>query len=589
VALVQGDEKRIGPLLLQALALQTAGRAEDLADFMLARAYAAEQRGDLALMLECNQAVLSLPVGNNLDLAASRCIALMNLYTSTLHAGDLETAQRHVLAAAEVASAFGFSPYRIFTCFLQAHLALTRGELEAANQHLRELPDYWPDVLDWHDLGCAHTILAHWHQAREDWKAADEAIRQSRMIFEQAEFQEGCKLPLERQLWQAVHRKQYARAASLFAQSGEQQRNIYDLALALPHARALHLAGQPQAAVAVLDTVLPALGGIGAQLHLTRGHLFEAAARLALGDRSAAERAHHQAHEAIERHGYQFLLEQDRELLRELGVLTAEKIVPAAEAAPAAGAGALEISVLGGFEVRLQGVLLDHWPRRKAKLVLAALLLYQRGLSVPEIAEIVGHADGRPEALTVYKVALSALRYTFEPELAKAAPSRYVLHEGERYRLAFERVASCDLVAFERAAAEGDRLRAEAPHEASAHYEQALALYRGPLFDDAFLSKYFDAEREKLRKRALACALRLAEFRAQLGDNTGAEQALTRAVAIAPCEEEAYVALMRLHKAQGRPERIRQVYWDYRKALKAALGLTPGEAFEASYAAIAAG
>ena len=66
----------------------------------------------------------------------------------------------------------------------------------------------------------------------------------------------------------------------------------------------------------------------------------------------------------------------------------------------------------------------------------------------------------------------------------------------------------------------------------------------------------------------------------------GLPETVARATELAPCEEEAYLRLMRHHQALGRPERVRQAYWDCRKAFKAWLGGVPSEDFERTYAAL---
>jgi hypothetical protein len=80
-----------------------------------------------------------------------------------------------------------------------------------------------------------------------------------------------------------------------------------------------------------------------------------------------------------------------------------------------------------------------------------------------------------------------------------------------------------------------------------------------------------------------------------LGDHYGrlmqqakAEGAFTRAIALAPTDAASYLAYMRHYRAAGRPDRIRQLYWDYRKALKAQRNQAPAAAFEEAYKAIAA-
>ena len=90
----------------------------------------------------------------------------------------------------------------------------------------------------------------------------------------------------------------------------------------------------------------------------------------------------------------------------------------------------------------------------------------------------------------------------------------------------------CDAWAFE-AAVEGDRP------------EEALELYRGDLLDgfhthDAApeLGYWLDEERERLRRMAVGCAWRLAESTEEAGDAAGVRRWATRAVRLAPLDEE---------------------------------------------------
>jgi DNA-binding SARP family transcriptional activator len=146
-----------------------------------------------------------------------------------------------------------------------------------------------------------------------------------------------------------------------------------------------------------------------------------------------------------------------------------------------------------------------------------------------------------------------------------------------------EQLAWVDVRAFEAAIRRGVRAQADRPDLAAAAYEEALGCYAGELLPetDGFL-----AEREAFRARALGAAMWLAERHGAAGEPARAEALLGRAVAIAPCEEEPYLALMRHHRRQGRPERVRQAYWDHRRARHAALGLPPSEEFEQAHAEI---
>jgi DNA-binding SARP family transcriptional activator len=64
-----------------------------------------------------------------------------------------------------------------------------------------------------------------------------------------------------------------------------------------------------------------------------------------------------------------------------------------------------------------------------------------------------------------------------------------------------------------------------------------------------------------------------------------AEAALKRACALAPWDEEIYLALFRLYRATGDLDRLRRAYWDCRRALKSHLGQMPSAELEQAYRA----
>ncbi|MDB5098439.1 MAG: hypothetical protein JWM80_2860, partial [Cyanobacteria bacterium RYN_339] len=319
------------------------------------------------------------------------------------------------------------------------------------------------------------------------------------------------------------------------------------------------LSGDPAAAVAVLADALPALAAAGAALHLAHGQLIEAAARLATGDRGGAAVAFARADAAIAAQGLDGLRRRDRALWAELRPLMGSD-VPAATPAVA-----LDVRLFGALEVRVEGVRVERWPRKKAAAILACLVLRPRGLGLDGMAEWLGEGDG-PGAM---KIALAGLRKTLEP---LPGPRR----DGERYVL--EGVAA-DVHEFEAAIRQGDFARARDPEAAAASYERASACYRGDLLADGFLAKHFHAERGQYRQQALAALGWLADHRAGRHDLAGAEAALVRMTAIAPTDEEPCLRLIGHLMARGQVERARQAYWDFRKALHAA----PDAAFEARY------
>lgn len=571
LAVRRGDGPQANRVMLQALARVPDGVEEDLADLHLARAMAADQRGDLALMAECNQAVLAVPIGGSHEIAASQALAALNLHTHALHRGELAEARRQVERARELAEAWRLFPTGLFATFLAANLRLVEGDVAGAGALLAEVPEDWRSLMDWQYEAIASVIVGHHRQLAGDARGGEEALRRSQALFARGGYAEGKKLPLERLMWAALERGACDKVLALRAEAGElAHASIYDLALALPEARALHLLGRPRDALALLDDLVPSLASLGAALHLARARLFEAAAARDVGDDRRATAAQALAHEAIARHGYTFLLHHDPRL----------GMTPAvAGAPPAAG---LDVVGLGALDVRVDGVPQTHWPRRKAKQVLAALLLYPRGLTLHELGDLL-EADGQ---LAPVQRNVSALRQQLEPGLAAHVASRFVAYEDERYRLRAESLGQIDLRAFDAAAVAGDSLRDRDPAAAAVRYAEALGLYGGDLFDDAALRGLFAPEREAYRRRALDLVVWLAGFERARGGFSAEAAVLERGVAIAPTEESLYMLLMRHHIARGNPERVKPLYWDCRKALKLRLGLAPSEEFEREVSAL---
>jgi LuxR family maltose regulon positive regulatory protein len=576
------DTAALPGLLAEAKGHAGARADEDEVDLWLIRAADGERLGDMAAMRACNEAALGVPIGGNIEIAASHCIAHMNLFTFALHRGELARAEAHVAQALALAGAWPFHPYRLSAAFLQAHLHLTRGEPEAAGAILAGLPPYWREVLDWHDGAIAHTVLGHHHQLRGDWREAEEALNQALVAFTRAGYKEGRKVPLERLMWVALQRRQYARVEGLWREAGPGD-SPHDLALAIPGARALHLAGKPAEALAALTPARKALQALGANLLHTRAMLYEAAALGATQRAADGARMLARSLEAIGDLGYGFLKGQDQLLWEELRAL------PAVQAANAGKARAvatdrqdlLTLRCLGSFEVRQGGVLLDQWPRRKAKLLLAVLALHPEGLPQAELAALVGGDEANPA--NVLRVNTWALRRALEPTLEKGEASRFILREGDGLRLAWDQVAGLDLADHEAGLAEGDAHRQADPRAAAVAYDRALALVRGNLLDDGALYKPLAARREAINRRVVEVLAWLCAHHRKLGDYRRAEAALLRAAELAPGDEEVYLGLMRLYRALGQGDKLRRAYWDCRRALKAHRDRLPSEAFEAAY------
>ena len=370
----------------QALALN----AEDLADLHLLRALAADQRGDMALVKECNEAVLTLDGIANPEVAACRVIARMNLFTLAWNEGELTNARLQADAARREAETHGFGPAGLYAGFMRARVDLEVGDRDEVSAFVHALPDDWDTALDWHDRGGAWVVLGSYHLARGAYKEAEAALGRALEVFRGAGFIEGEKLPLERLMWLAIARHQPARALGLVP-PGEAENSIYDLNLAIALARARHLTGDVPTALADWGRIVPGLEALGATLQLARARLYEAACRQAGGDRPGALHAFAEATRLIDRKGYTFLWQHDPALTHELAGLSTNE--PTAAPAPSQ---ALSLRLVGPFEAFIGERELTTWPRRKAKLTLAALALAPRGLPLETLAEAIGAAIQTP-------------------------------------------------------------------------------------------------------------------------------------------------------------------------------------------------
>ncbi|MEB3198575.1 MAG: BTAD domain-containing putative transcriptional regulator [Candidatus Sericytochromatia bacterium] len=601
IALARQEARDYANYLLAAQALATDGEPEDLADLALIRGHAAEQKGDLEGFRNFNEQVLAQRDDGGLELAASRYIAHVNLYTYQLHRGAYREAHGHLERAIAIADERNFYPYMLAAKLQRIHLWACEGKVDEAESALKALPAGWREVLDWHDLACAHAVAGNIAMLRGQWREADDRLKASLNLFDRIGLQEGKKIPLELQLWVCVRRHTPQRMSALLAEANVPAgKTIYDLALLLPRARAALQLDDAAGALALAGEAVTGLTPLNAARHLAHAHAIIAAARLRLGERGAARAAFEQAEQLLQSRQIAFLRNMDAELWNELSTLGAAAPVASAAAAVAqqvrtapslaeteqqAGGTAplgLTLRMLGGFEARVDGSAIDRWPRQSAKLILASLAIYPRGLTLVELAEHVG--GGEASNLTRFKVAVSTLRRILEPEVEHGRESRFVQFADERYLLAPDALASVDVRAFENGLTTAERLWAEDPNAAAGRLAETLALYRGNLLDCAPFNDRFLPEREALRFKALQGFLRLAAW--QKASPNAAEQTLTRLLGLMPWEEEAALALMRHHAAIDRPDRVRQVYWDCRKALKAAFGGTPSEEFEQAYQAL---
>ena len=242
----------------------------------------------------------------------------------------------------------------------------------------------------------------------------------------------------------------------------------------------------------------------------------------------------------------------------------------------AAGTGevapALRFHLLGGFRAVVddEPVPDDAWARRKAQAVVKLLAL------------AAGHALHREEVL-------EALWPEAEPAAARNSLNQ-ALHAARRalgpasaqLRVAAERLILVPPVWVDVAAFEGAALAARRSSD-PALYEVALTLYTGELLPENRYEDWAAGRREALRGTRLTLLSELARLQEGRGALDLAVAALERAVEQEPANEEAHVALIRLHARAGRRDVAMRHWARLRDALRRDLDVAPSPASEAAY------
>jgi DNA-binding SARP family transcriptional activator len=139
-----------------------------------------------------------------------------------------------------------------------------------------------------------------------------------------------------------------------------------------------------------------------------------------------------------------------------------------------------------------------------------------------------------------------------------------------------------DVAAFESAL---DAADAASGADRAARLREAADLYTGDL-----LSGWYDdwllADRDRLRRRALAALTATVSLAEAHGDGETAIRYAERARALDPLDEAAYRTLMRLHDARGDRARALRVYHECAGVLQRDLGVEPSDRTRAAYRAL---
>lgn len=238
------------------------------------------------------------------------------------------------------------------------------------------------------------------------------------------------------------------------------------------------------------------------------------------------------------------LVEQSRQLHAEQELLAAQAAAARAAAPkPTAGESRVEglrVLALGPLRVERGGAPIDRWGGDKAGTYQAEALFaflfdrLGRGVSKDEAAEVIWPDLTIERADMAFHRTISGLRRTLEPGLRRGNESRAITFHHERYWLAPEAIAWCDIDVFRAAVERGHTLARGGDLEAARlAFGEALTYYRGDYMDDCPFfgdSAYVETRRAELRDAYVDTALALGSVYERLGQTGEAIACYRRAL-----------------------------------------------------------
>jgi TolB-like protein/two-component SAPR family response regulator/Flp pilus assembly protein TadD len=225
----------------------------------------------------------------------------------------------------------------------------------------------------------------------------------------------------------------------------------------------------------------------------------------------------------------------------------------------------LEVTLFGGFEVRLVDGDVRDLPGQKDRALLAILALQPGAThSRDKLASLLWSDRGDGQARDSLKHAVARLRKCLAP--ADSAP---IVADRQSVRLD-PAAMTVDVTTFERLVMDG------APEA----IEQAMALYGGDFLDgisirDPVFEDWLLIERQRLRDMMEEAAASLMRSSAKAGASKQAAAAARRLLSLDPLREEACRNLMQIHTDHGETAQALKLYETLRDRLHRELGVKP--------------
>ena len=236
----------------------------------------------------------------------------------------------------------------------------------------------------------------------------------------------------------------------------------------------------------------------------------------------------------------------------------------------------LRIRVLGRTRVEaLDDSLESDWLSQRPGQILKYLVCERkRTVLVDEIAESVW-PDAERRAVSNVRYAMHRLRSKLEPRRTPHAPPAFVVSRGSGYEIDRERVW-IDVDDFEREVEQARVAMSRLdPQDATAHLEQAMALYGGPFLADEPYAHWATDERNRLAGMAIHALRLLTALAREREDADGAIRHLERLAELEPLDVPTHRELVQALLGEGRRSDAKRHFDSFTHRLRRELGEVP--------------
>jgi LuxR family transcriptional regulator, maltose regulon positive regulatory protein len=220
---------------------------------------------------------------------------------------------------------------------------------------------------------------------------------------------------------------------------------------------------------------------------------------------------------------------------------------------PAPPAHRLRLRILGPLELRRDGAVVvpPELRRERVRQLLGYLLCHERPTRTAVMADLWPDLDEAAAGRNL-RVTLAYLQNVLEPDREELDPPYYVRTPGSVLHLVIDGALEVDAMQFERSLDEAARLeRQGAPSAALIAYERAVDLWAGDYLVDVTGGDWLEWERDRLRGRFVAAAVRAGDLFLARNDAPKARTLAERALRADAWSENAYQLLVAAQLATG--------------------------------------